>query len=91
MGDEIDLLSRKAGALILGATPVTLVGHSPGIAGASAWVTASGAHVFDAGTFDWSWGLDPRYAAALPGFPADSYARLMADILSWAGTPEPGG
>jgi N,N-dimethylformamidase beta subunit-like, C-terminal len=91
VGDEIDLLSRKAGALILGATPVTLVGHSPGIAGASAWVTASGAHVFDAGTFDWSWGLDPRYAAALPGFPADSYARLMADILSWAGTPEPGG
>ena len=90
IGDEVDLVSQEPGALVLGATPVTLIGHSPNTAGASAWVAPSGAHVFDAGTFDWSWGLDPRYAAALPGFPADSFARLMADILDWAGTPGPG-
>ncbi len=91
VGDEVDLASTMPGALLLGATPVQLVGHPPATAGASAWVTPSGAHVFDAGTFDWSWGLDPRYAAALPGFPADSFARLMADLLAWAGTPQPGG
>ena len=90
VGDEVDLVSRQPGAVILGATPVDLTGHPPGTAGASAWVTPGGAHVFDAGTFDWSWGLDPRYAAALPGFPADSFGRLMADLLAWAGTPEPG-
>ena len=89
VGDEVDLASQLPGALLLGATPVEPVGRLPGIAGASAWVTPTGAHVFDAGTFDWSWGLDPRYAAALPGFPAANFGRLMADILAWAGTPLP--
>jgi hypothetical protein len=45
----------------------------------------SGAHAFDAGTFDWSWGLDSRYAAALPGFPAAPFQELTAIILAWAG------
>ena len=90
VGDEVDLASTDSGALLLGATPVQPEGRAAGIAGASAWVTPSGAHVFDAGTFDWSWGLDPRYAAALPGFPAASFSRLMADLLAWAGTSSPG-
>lgn len=91
IGDEVDLASLDPGAQLLGVTPVTPHGHPPAMAGASAWVAPGGAHVFDAGTFDWSWGLDPRYAAALPGFPADSFGRLMADILAWAGTPDPSG
>ena len=89
IGDEIDTVSSQPGAALLGVTPL-LVRHGseplvPAIAGASAWLTPSGAHVFDAGTFDWSWGLDPRYAAALPGFPASGFARLNAAILAWAG------
>ncbi len=89
IGDEIDTVSSQPGATLIGVTPV-LVRHGSqpldrGIAGASAWLTPSGAHVFDAGTFDWSWGLDPRYAAALPGFPASGFAQLNAAILAWAG------
>lgn len=85
IGDEIDDASTEPGALVLAATPVRPRDRAASVAGASAWVTPSGAHVFDAGTFDWSWGLDPRYAAALPGFPAESWSRLMADLLAWGG------
>jgi len=85
IGDEVDDASTMPGALLLSQTPVKPRGLKPNVAGSSAWVTPSGAHVFDAGTFDWSWGLDPRYSAALPGFPAAGYAHLMADILAWAG------
>ncbi len=85
IGDEIDDASHQAGALLLSRTPVHPNGLRPNVAGSSLWVTPSGAHVFDAGTFDWSWGLDPRWSAALPGFPARAYSQLMADILAWAG------
>ena len=85
IGDEIDVASSQPGALLLAKTPVHARGYTPNDAGASLWVTPSGAHVFDAGTFDWSWGLDPRWSAALPGFPARAYGLLMADILAWAG------
>jgi hypothetical protein len=89
IGDEIDLVSSQPGAIHLAETPVLAHrGSEPAaqvIAGASAWISASGSHAFDAGTFDWSWGLDPRYAAALPGFPALGFERLTAAILAWAG------
>ncbi len=85
IGDEIDVASSKPGALLLAKTPVHARGYTPNFAGASLWVTPSGAHTFDAGTFDWSWGLDPRWSAALPGFPARAFAQLTADILAWAG------
>jgi hypothetical protein len=89
IGDEIDTVSAEPGAIHLAATPVLAHrGSEPAVqamAGASAWISPSGSHAFDAGTFDWSWGLDPRYAAALPGFPAVGFERLTAAILAWAG------
>jgi hypothetical protein len=85
IGDEVDLASTQPGALILASTPVHLRGRGDGQGGASVWLTPSGSHAFDAGTFDWSWGLDPRYAAALPGFPAAAFQELTAIILAWAG------
>ncbi len=85
IGDEIDAVSTKPGATILAATPFRPRRRPAAVAGTSAWVAPSGAHVFDAGTFDWSWGLDPRYAAALPDFPAAGFERLMAAVLAWAG------
>ena len=57
----------------------------PIAAAAGLWINPSGGRVFDAGTFDFSWGLDPRYAAALPGFPATAFSQLTARILAWAG------
>jgi len=56
------------------------------IAGTDKTYSPAGNRVFDAGTFDFSWGLDPRYAAALPGFPADAFTGLTARILAWLGT-----
>ncbi len=85
IGAEVDLASTQPGAFDLASTPVHLRGRGDGQAGAAAWLAPRGAHVFDAGTFDWSWGLDPRYAAALPGFPATGFKELTAAILAWAG------
>ncbi len=85
IGAEVDRASTQPGALILASTLVHLRGKGDGQAGAATWISPSGAHVFDAGTFDWSWGLDPRYASALPGFPAIAFEDLTADILAWAG------
>jgi hypothetical protein len=89
IGDEIDAASTQPRAILLAATPVFAHrGSEPTaavVAGASIWISPSGSHAFDAGTFDWSWGLDPRYAAALPGFPAVGFERLTAAILAWAG------
>jgi hypothetical protein len=89
IGDEIDSPSTQPGAIVLASSPVLAHhGSKPAeraLAGASVWISPSGSHAFDAGTFDWSWGLDPRYAAALPGFPALGFARLTAAILAWAG------
>jgi hypothetical protein len=86
IGDEVDEVSGSFSGVLLGATPVTVTEH-PGtvIAGMSLWVAPSGNNVFDAGTFNFSWGLDPRYAAALPGFPAAAYQDLAARILAWLG------
>jgi hypothetical protein len=72
-------------AVILASTHVHLRGRGDGQAGAAAWLGPNGAHVFDAGTFDWSWGLDPRYASALSGFPSAAFEELTAEILAWAG------
>jgi hypothetical protein len=85
IGDEVDLASTQPGALLLASTRVHLRGRGTGSAGASVWLMPSGAHAFDAGTFDWSWGLDSRYAAAVPGFPTAGFQQLTAIILAWAG------
>ncbi len=85
IGAEVDLVSTQPGAFVLASSLVHMRGKGDGQAGAAAWLAPSGAHVFDAGTFDWSWGLDPRYAAALPGFPAGAFEELTAEILAWAG------
>ncbi len=87
LGGEIDGLVGRDRGVSLTRTPAPTSVHHVSMATASLWLSPSGAHVFDAGTFAWSWGLDPRYAAALPGFPAEAFARLTAEILAWAGTP----
>jgi len=95
-GDELDgpPVDRSSAREILGARLLLRTGLARAPheeeAAASIWITPSGAHVFDAGTFTWAWGVDPRYAAALPGFPAAAFARLTAEILAWLGAP-PGG
>ena len=90
VADEIDQVPPGFDGVLLGATPLTVTEH-PGtvVAGAALWLGPTGNRVFDAGTFDFSWGLDPRYSAALPGFPATAFEELMARILAWLGA-QPG-
>ena len=88
LGGEIDVLSVPMGGVAIARTAAPAAGGGHELtATASLWIAPGGAKVFDAGTFSWSWGLDPRYAAALPGFPTERFARLTAAILAWAGTP----
>lgn len=89
LGGELDQPADTAHGLALTETPIVNSAGQPIRATASLWVSPGGAHVFDAGTFAWTWGLDPRYAAALPGFPADAFAHLTAEILAWAGALPP--
>jgi hypothetical protein len=86
VADEIDQAQHSFTGILLGSTPVAVREHGGTTTSSAAlWITTAGNRVFDAGTFDFSWGLDPRYAAALPGFPADAYQRLTAEILAWLG------
>ena len=85
LGGEVDQLADPAHGFSLMTASVVETGGVPIAPTASVWVSPGGAHVFDAGTFTWAWGLDPRYAAALPGLPADAFARLTSQILAWAG------
>jgi len=86
LGGELDQLADSGNGLALTETSLVNTAGQSIRPTASLWVSPGGAHVFDAGTFAWTWGLDPRYAAALRGFPADAFAHLTADILAWAGT-----
>jgi hypothetical protein len=90
---EIDQVTQPFTGRLLAATPVA-IGAEPSpvtaTAAAALWVNQWGGRVFDAGTFGFAWGLDPRYAAGLPGFPADAFSQLTALILAWAGAqPDP--
>ena len=87
LGGELDQLADPAHGMALTETPIVNSAGKSIKPTASLWLSPGGAHVFDAGTFAWTWGLDPRYAAALPGFPTDAFAHLTAEILAWAGTP----
>lgn len=91
LGGELDQLTDTAHGLTLTETPIVNTAGQPVRPTASLWVGPGGADVFDAGTFAWTWGLDPRYASALPGFPADAFAHLTAEILAWAGAVPAGG
>jgi hypothetical protein len=87
IADEIDAVPSGFNGVLLGATSVNVREQNGAItAGAALWINPSGGRIFDAGTFDFSWGLDPRYSAALPGFPAEPFSQLTARILAWAGT-----
>jgi len=91
IADEVDTAPVDFDGLLLGATPVTVTRRTGTVtATAGLWIAPTGSRVFDAGTFDFSWGLDPRYAGALPQFPASPYSHLMARILAWLGA-EPKG
>jgi len=91
MGGEVDQLTDTARGIALTQTPLVNTAGQQISPTASLWISPGGAHVFEAGTFAWTWGLDPRYAAALPGFPADPFAHLTAEILAWAGAFPAGG
>ena len=86
IADEVDQATQPFSGALLGSTPLTVTEH-PGTVDAAAalWTAPGGARVFDAGTFDFSWGLDPRYSAALPGFPGRAWTDLTAGILAWLG------
>ena len=85
LGGEVDQLSDTTRGFALAQTTLNDVRGVQIAPTASVWVSPGGAHVFDAGTFTWAWGLDARYAAALPGFPAEPFAHLTAAILAWVG------
>jgi hypothetical protein len=96
IADEVDEAEPDFNGILLGATQVFVRQHGGFVtAGTSLWVggadptsgvAGTGSYrVFDAGTFDYSWGLDPRYSAALNGFPAPEFTRLTAEILAWLG------
>jgi hypothetical protein len=90
IGGEIDTPPPGFDGLILTSTPVEVrrpPETNPAVS--SVWIRPSGGRVFDAGSFDYSWGLDPRYAAAQPGFPAAAFTDLTARVLGWLGS-EPG-
>lgn len=86
LGGELDQLADPSRGLALTVTPIVNTAGASVRPTASLWVSPGGAHVFDAGTFAWTWGLDPRYAAALPGFPTEAFSQLTAEIIAWAGT-----
>jgi hypothetical protein len=87
IGEEVDVLHQGFTGIALGQTPMHVTEHSGLVlVGTTLWLSPLGDRVFDAGTFDYSWGLDPRYAAALPGFNAPAYAALTERILAWLGT-----
>jgi len=84
LGGEVDRVAESTHAIALMEASILNANGVPIAPTASAWVSPGGAHVFAAGTFTWAWGLDPRYAAALPGFPAAAFGRLTSQILAWA-------
>jgi len=86
IGEEVDELHHAFDGIALGQTPMRVTEHSSLIlVGTTLWISSLGERVFDAGTFDYAWGLDPRYAAALPGFDARAYAALTERVLGWLG------
>jgi hypothetical protein len=91
VGGEVDGPAEVFTGGLLGETPVSVGSdETAAIAGTTLWVNPRGGRAFDAGTFGWAWGLDPRYAAAAPGFPANAFDQLTARILAWAGAqPDP--
>jgi hypothetical protein len=91
ISDEVDTAPSGFTGLVLASTPVVKAEDgTAGTSDAGLWVSPTGSRVFDAGTFGWSWGLDPRYAAGAPDFPADEFGQLTARILAWEGSqPDP--
>jgi hypothetical protein len=84
IGEEVDVQNASFRGVALGATRHAVTEHGGTIVvGPSVWVRPAGGRIFDAGTFDYAWGLDPRYASALPGFPSVAFSDLTARILSW--------
>jgi hypothetical protein len=86
VGEEVDELHHGFRGLALGQSPVPVREH-PGLvlAGTTVRLSPLGDRVFNAGTFDYSWGLDPRYSAALPDFDANAFSELTARVLAWLG------
>ncbi|HST89741.1 MAG TPA: N,N-dimethylformamidase beta subunit family domain-containing protein [Ktedonobacterales bacterium] len=80
VGGEVDFVQKTttapANVTILASSP-TICGssgchHSTHIANSTLYTAASGARVFDAGTFQWSWGLDSD--SIIHGVPGQDYA-----------------
>lgn len=74
------------GDKILSASPVRDINNNPDVANATLYTAASGARVFDAGTIQWSWGLDysTTYTAQFYNAPYDvnkAAQKITANIL----------
>jgi hypothetical protein len=96
VGPEYDRVFNNdrtpAGLVILATSPIQcsavaeLCSSSANLSNATVYTARSGARVFDAGTFQWSWGLDdmrfdrqvPPHAYSTPGF-----QQFTANILAY--------
>jgi hypothetical protein len=89
IGEEVDVQNASFQGIALGQTRHAVTEHGGTIVvGPSVWLRPAGGRIFDAGTFDYSWGLDPRYASALSAFPSAAFSELTARVLMWL-TPTP--
>ena len=91
LGGEVDTVPESFTGALLGTTPtVVSLENTSATATMTLWINRWRSRIFDAGTFGYSWGLDPRYVASLPSFPADAFGQLTARILAWLGAqPDP--
>ena len=83
--DRVDPSNQPSSLIIISASPISCIPLS-GVctdvgtdsADATIYTASSGAKVFDAGTFHWSWGLSDEVIVANSG--ETSYARASADV-----------
>jgi hypothetical protein len=86
----VDNHDEPANVDVLAASPISCTGDDCqsglGLAEATIYTASSGAKVFDAGTFDWAWGLDddsmePQYLQPFKEASAD-FQRFTANLLN---------
>jgi hypothetical protein len=101
VGDEYDQVYANtaipAGLVVVAASAIdcssVLVTCPPGgknLATATLYTAPSGAHVFDAGTLEWNWGLDDAVFGAAGGglapprhYSNPGFQRLTANLLAY--------
>jgi len=70
------------GVEVLAASPVTDIYNAPATANATLYTAPGGARVFNAGSIQWSWGLDGyRLSSGLPNLMNPAAQQITANIL----------